>query len=172
MHLERKHLSIPRIIAVICVVIMSVSFFMPYISADKETAERMVKESKHIEMLDMHSEELINISAIEYIEYLKASPLPVYAEGKYTIFMLLAIAFFCLGSLIFAICNIPVIILVFSALIFPALVINFISCFFGEISFWVFPTYHPGIAFLVIFVCNCVLMSSSILMIVNKLKRA
>ena len=71
-NLEKKNVLIPMIMGIAGAIIMLISLILPYASATEEQAKKLEKNAdKYVyEELDMKSEEIINVSMVQYARLL------------------------------------------------------------------------------------------------------
>ena len=114
---------IPMLIAIVLAFLMFLTIFMPYASATEEHAERLEQYSDYyaLEELDMNGEDLINISMAKYAKVYSNMSEDMFgdsATGTLYVVLVVLVAVFSIGVLVFAFFKKPIAVIVFDILAF------------------------------------------------------
>lgn len=119
---ENKSL-IPMLVAIVLAFVMFLTIFMPYASATEEYAERLEQYSDYyaLEELDMNGDDFINISMAKYAKVYSKMSEDIFgdsATGVLYVVLVVLIAVFAIGALVFAFFKKPIAVIVFDILAF------------------------------------------------------
>lgn len=119
---ENKSL-IPMLVTIVLAFVMFLTIFMPYASATEEYAERLEQYSDYyaLEELDMNGEDFINISMAKYAKVYSKMSEDIFgdsATGVLYVVLVVLIAVFAIGALVFAFFKKPIAVIVFDILAF------------------------------------------------------
>lgn len=165
-------LLIPFIITLIGAVLMFITIFLPYGTANEERAEKLKAYSDEIvyEELDMTAKDMINVSMVEFAKVYSSISEEIWNNSSYGILyiaMVTLIGVFSMLSILFAILKKPIIIVICSVLSLGVFCLqNFDYADRGVIPG---NTYEWGVAYYVFYIAFALVLAGAICMLVSKI---
>lgn len=159
--------------AILASLMIAVSFFLPYASANAEYREQLdsVPNGVTIPGLDMSADDMKDISLFEFVKIFSSAEALGQPTDTATIHIVLDVflGIFALGNILFSVLRKPVPLLIFNGLTFG--VFSLISWDFKDRGALPSVTYDIGIAHYIYYICAAVVLVSAIVMLVLKIQQ-
>lgn len=163
--------NLPMILAAVLAAIMILTVFMPYASATEKHAKRLEDFSDYysVEELDMTGKDLINISMAEFARMYGTMSEELFGDSSGVLYVVIVIliAGFSIGTLIFSVCKKPIGAIVFNILA----TLVFLVQNFDYKDRGIIPSdnYNWGIAYYIFIVCAVAVLAFAVVGIVMKI---